>query len=72
MFMFEKAIVGGRRYWIWILCLVAVIGLGFLAWLRQFDQGLGITGNQFTSVRLINHKNTFDHERPGILVDICP
>ena len=28
----------------WILCLVAVIGAGFLAYLRQLDQGLAITG----------------------------
>lgn len=44
MFMFEKAVVGGRRYWIWILCLLAVIGLGFLAYLRQLSYGLAITG----------------------------
>jgi molybdopterin-containing oxidoreductase family membrane subunit len=44
MFMFEKALIGGRRYWIWILALFAVIGVGFLAYLRQLDYGLGITG----------------------------
>ena len=44
MFMFEKAITGSRRYWVWILCLVAVIGAGFLAYLRQLDEGLAITG----------------------------
>jgi molybdopterin-containing oxidoreductase family membrane subunit len=44
MFMFEKAVVGSRRYWIWVLCLVAVIGLGFLSYLRQLSTGLGITG----------------------------
>lgn len=44
MFMFEKAVVGSRRYWAWIFCLFAVIGLGVIAYLRQFDQGLGITG----------------------------
>jgi Ni/Fe-hydrogenase subunit HybB-like protein len=44
MFMFEKALVGNRRYWIWIFCLLAVIGLGFLAYLRQLVYGLGITG----------------------------
>ncbi|MBI4875144.1 MAG: polysulfide reductase NrfD [Acidobacteria bacterium] len=42
--MFEKAVVGSRRYWIWILCLVVVIGIGFLAYLRQLDAGLGVTG----------------------------
>jgi molybdopterin-containing oxidoreductase family membrane subunit len=44
MFMFEKAVVGSRRYWAWILCLLAVIGVGFLCYLRQFEYGLGITG----------------------------
>jgi Ni/Fe-hydrogenase subunit HybB-like protein len=44
MFMFEKALIGNRRYWIWIFCLLAVIGLGFLAYLRQLVYGLGITG----------------------------
>ncbi len=44
MFMFEKAVVGSRRYWIWVLCLVAVIGVGVLSYLRQLDTGLGITG----------------------------
>ncbi len=44
MFMFEKAVVGSRRYWVWILCLSAVIGLGFLNYLHQLATGLGITG----------------------------
>jgi molybdopterin-containing oxidoreductase family membrane subunit len=44
MFMFEKAVVGSRRYWIWVLCLVAVIGLGLLSYLRQLGTGLGVTG----------------------------
>ena len=44
MFMIEKAVVGSRRYWIWILCLLAVIGIGFLCYLWQMRYGLGITG----------------------------
>lgn len=44
MFMFEKALVGGRRYWIWILSLFAVIGLGSLFYMRQLSEGLAITG----------------------------
>jgi Ni/Fe-hydrogenase subunit HybB-like protein len=44
MFMFEKAVVGSRRYWVWILCLFAVIGLGLLSYLHQLATGLGITG----------------------------
>ncbi len=42
--MLEKAFVGGHRYWIWIACLLALIGLGFIMWLWQFRVGLGITG----------------------------
>jgi Ni/Fe-hydrogenase subunit HybB-like protein len=44
MFMFEKALVGNRRYWSWILALLVLVGLGFFAYLRQLDFGLGITG----------------------------
>ena len=44
MFMFEKAVVGSRRYWIWLACLFAVIGVGFLSYLRQLNTGLGVTG----------------------------
>jgi len=44
MFMFEKAVVGSRRYWMWVAALLAVIGAAFLAYLRQFDVGLAITG----------------------------
>jgi len=44
MFMFEKAIVGGRRYWLWILALLALMATGLWAYLWQLDDGLGITG----------------------------
>ena len=44
MFMFEKAVVGGRRYWIWVLGLCALIGLGTAAYLYQLVNGLGVTG----------------------------
>jgi molybdopterin-containing oxidoreductase family membrane subunit len=44
MFMFEKAIVGGRRYWGWILILFFAVGAGFACYLRQLNEGLGITG----------------------------
>jgi len=44
MFMFEKAIVGGRRYWVWVLCLTGIILAGFLCYLRQLTYGLAITG----------------------------
>jgi len=42
--MFEKAVVGSKRYWAWVLSLCAVIGLGFLCYLLQLRDGLGITG----------------------------
>lgn len=44
MFLFEKALVGGRRYWLWILFLFAVIATGFACYLHQLSTGLGITG----------------------------
>jgi molybdopterin-containing oxidoreductase family membrane subunit len=44
MFMFEKAVVGSRRYWSWLGILSAVILMGFLFYLRQLQVGLGITG----------------------------
>ena len=44
MFMFEKALVGNRKYWSWILALLAVVCLGLLTYLRQLNVGLGITG----------------------------
>jgi molybdopterin-containing oxidoreductase family membrane subunit len=42
--MLEKAIYGSRRYWVWIFFLLALIGAGFLAYLYQFKNGLGVTG----------------------------
>jgi Ni/Fe-hydrogenase subunit HybB-like protein len=44
MFMIERAVVGSRRHWTWILFLLGVIGVGFLCYLRQLSYGLGITG----------------------------
>jgi Ni/Fe-hydrogenase subunit HybB-like protein len=44
MFMFEKAIVGSRRYWIWVAALLALMGAGLVAYFRQLEEGLGITG----------------------------
>jgi Ni/Fe-hydrogenase subunit HybB-like protein len=44
MFLFEKALLGSRRYWVWIFCLLAVIGLGLFSYFRQVDYGLAITG----------------------------
>jgi molybdopterin-containing oxidoreductase family membrane subunit len=44
MFMFEKAVVGSRRYWLWLLCLGVLIAHGLLAYMHQFYNGLAITG----------------------------
>ncbi len=44
--MLEKALKGDRRYWTWIFALLAVIGVGFLCYLYQLKNGLGITGLQ--------------------------
>jgi Ni/Fe-hydrogenase subunit HybB-like protein len=42
--MLEKAFLGGRKYWVWMICLLVVMGAGFLSWLYQFREGLGVTG----------------------------
>jgi len=42
--MLEKALVGDKRYWSWIAFLLIVIGIGFIGYLRQFNQGLTVTG----------------------------
>ncbi len=44
MFMFEKAVVGSKKYWAWVGCLCAVIAMGFLCYVLQLREGLGITG----------------------------
>jgi Ni/Fe-hydrogenase subunit HybB-like protein len=44
MFMFEKALVGGRKYWMWIGILLALILVGLSAYLRQAALGLVVTG----------------------------
>ena len=44
MFMFEKAMVGSRRYWTWLGVLAVVIAGALAVYIRQFEVGLGITG----------------------------
>jgi Ni/Fe-hydrogenase subunit HybB-like protein len=44
MFMLEKAVTGGRNYWLWLAGLAALIGAGFACYLRQLDYGLAVTG----------------------------
>ena len=43
MFQFEKALVGSRKYWIWMAFLLVVILVGFLAYLREEEIGLAVT-----------------------------
>ncbi len=42
--MFEKALQGRPKYWLWILFLLGITGAGFLVYLQQLKTGLGITG----------------------------
>lgn len=42
--MLEKALTGSRRYWTWVGILLAIIGVGFILYIKQFQFGLGITG----------------------------
>lgn len=42
--MLEKAFYGERGYWTWVVFLLAVLGVAFLFYLRQFTEGLTITG----------------------------
>ncbi len=42
--MLEKALHGGRNYWLWIIALLIMIGIGTLVFLQQLSEGLGITG----------------------------
>ena len=42
--MLELAIKGSKKYYGWVAFLLAVIGIGFLVYLKQLSFGLGITG----------------------------
>ena len=42
--MLEKALVGSRKYYAWILFLLVAIGVGFGCYLYQLNEGLRITG----------------------------
>jgi Ni/Fe-hydrogenase subunit HybB-like protein len=42
--MFEKAFRGSPTYWAWIVGLASLIGLGAFFYLRQLQEGMGITG----------------------------
>jgi len=42
--MLEKALYGDKKYWTWIIFLLAVIGLGSIFYIMQLVQGLTVTG----------------------------
>ncbi|MHB8880614.1 MAG: sulfate reduction electron transfer complex DsrMKJOP subunit DsrP [Thermodesulfovibrionales bacterium] len=42
--MLEKALTGSKRYWTWVIMLLGIIGVGFIAYMYQLQEGLGITG----------------------------
>jgi Ni/Fe-hydrogenase subunit HybB-like protein len=42
--MFEKALSGSKAYWGWIWILLVFIGIGFMSYLYQFNEGLRVTG----------------------------
>src|SRR3989337_1579303 len=42
--MLEKALVGSKKYWMWVSFLGTLILVGLFNYLRQFSYGLGITG----------------------------
>ncbi|TGE37228.1 menaquinol oxidoreductase [Desulfosporosinus fructosivorans] len=42
--MLERALTGSRRYWTWVLFLLAVIAVGFYSYINQYSYGLGLTG----------------------------
>lgn len=42
--MLEKALSGSNKYWSWIIFLLILVGIGFGAYLVQFNKGLTITG----------------------------
>jgi [DsrC]-trisulfide reductase subunit P len=44
MFMFEKALNGGTRYWAWMMALLAIVCAAAWSYAFQLQVGLGITG----------------------------
>lgn len=42
--MFEKALVGSSKYKVWMAFLLALMGIGGLCYVQQFNYGLGYTG----------------------------
>jgi molybdopterin-containing oxidoreductase family membrane subunit len=44
MFMFEKALTGSRKYWLWVASLLLVVLAGSLCYVLQLMHGLAVTG----------------------------
>lgn len=42
--MLEKALVGSKKYWAWVLFLSGLAASGVYYYLQQFNYGLGLTG----------------------------
>jgi Ni/Fe-hydrogenase subunit HybB-like protein len=42
--MLEKGFRGSPTYWLWVAFLAVTIGTGFIAYLRQWQYGLSVTG----------------------------
>jgi len=42
--MLDKALCGSRKYWTLVIALLVIIGAGVMAYLYQFQNGLGVTG----------------------------
>lgn len=42
--MIEKALKGSTGYWVWMLFLLSIMGVGGLSYVQQYNYGLGITG----------------------------
>lgn len=42
--MIEKALIGSRKYWTWIIVLLVIIAAGVYAYGQQLTQGLTVTG----------------------------
>jgi molybdopterin-containing oxidoreductase family membrane subunit len=42
--MLENALYGSRKYWGWIFGLLAVMAVGAVCYIWQYNEGLGITG----------------------------
>ncbi len=42
--MLEKAFKGSARYWAWVIFLLVVIGVAFVTYMKQYEEGLTITG----------------------------